>query len=278
MQRDRACAALSFMLSGQNTDEDAMITLVDMEHASAIGDATDRDQHSRIIADLRRRLEVISGQPCVVRRYPDVTRAWLLESGTRALILSGNRTEWLLYDPRDLRDLQEAVRDPLVPVLGLCGGLQFIVLAYGGHVAPIRELGSDESDIPGSFGTGYLKEWGFKPVRLLAPDPLFRGMEVPVFLQAHYWEVKEVPDGFSVLASSDLCRIQALRRVDALVYGTQFHPEGYTIDSGEHQSALVEFVYPDGYSEPQPDGRTLLINFFAAAGILTGSRTASSSL
>lgn len=246
-----------------------MITLVDMEHECAVRDASNPEQHSLIIAELHRRLEENSGETCVVRRYTEVTGAWLRESGTRALILSGNRTEWSRYDPQDLRDLEETVREAFVPVLGLCGGLQFIVLAHGGHVGPIRDLGTGEKDIAESSGAGYLKEWGFTPVRVLAPDPLFRGLEAPEFLQAHYWEVKDVPNGFSLLASSDLCRIQVLRRIDALVYGTQFHPEGYILESEESHSPLVDFVYPDGYSEPQADGRSLLINFFAAAGILT---------
>lgn len=244
-----------------------MIGLVDMEHSRALGDSAGRQEHSRLIAHIRRRLEEISGQTCLVRRYKEATWAWVQESGIRALILSGNKTEWSLYDPGDLRGLTDVVREAPVPVLGLCGGLQFIALAHGGDVGPMRKLGAGEQDPTASFGTGYFKEWGFEPVRIVAPDPLFRGLRLPVFLQAHYWEVKGVPDGFALLASTDVCRVQALRRVDALVYGTQFHPEAYLLEPGEPENPLVEFVYPNGYSGVQPDGCRLLINFFDTAGI-----------
>jgi GMP synthase (glutamine-hydrolysing) len=60
--------------------------------------------------------------------------------------------------------------------------------------------------------------------------------------------VKESPPHFRVLASTDECRIQAIKHREKLVYGTQFHPEMY--------------------EEEQADGRRLLANFFRLAGIL----------
>jgi len=85
-------------------------------------------------------------------------------------------------------------------------------------------------------------------VRVLQPDPLFEGLgEKLVLFESHYWEVKEPPPGFKVLASTDECRIQAIKHEKHLIYGTQFHPEQYT--------------------EEQADGRTLIANFFRLAGI-----------
>jgi len=105
-------------------------------------------------------------------------------------------------------------------------------------------------------------------VRVLKADPLFDGLgEKPAFLAAHYWEVKEVPPGFELLASSDACLIQAIKQVGRLVYGTQFHPEAYTEGQAHRRSWLVNLVYPEGYTEEQTDGRKLLINFFREAGI-----------
>ena len=42
---------------------------------------------------------------------------------------------------------------------------------------------------------------------------------------AHYCEVKKLPPGFELLASSGHCRIAAVRHRDRPLYGTQFHPE-----------------------------------------------------
>ena len=52
------------------------------------------------------------------------------------------------------------------------------------------------------------------------------------------------------------------------MYGTQFHPEGYTEWPRDHRSELVTLVYPEGDCEVLPDGRRLLANFFRVAGIL----------
>lgn len=261
-----------------------MICLVDMEHRSP-----DRqDPCSPVpptpgcvvprayLEDVRRRLEEISGHQCMIRPYADVTPSWLDISDISALILSGNVTAWDAYDRANLRPLMEIVRSAPLPILGLCGGLQFIALAHDVHVGPMRELEAGEVEVSNSFGAGYLKEWGFTPVRVLRSDPLFTGLEAPVFLEAHYHEVKRVPQGFELLATTDVCRIQAIRRVDGLVCGTQFHPEAYVTKPARRRNWLVDLVYPDGYTQEQPDGRRFLANFFREACILPEQRNVTS--
>jgi len=105
-------------------------------------------------------------------------------------------------------------------------------------------------------------------VTIIEPDPLFEGLVSPVFLEAHYWEVQEIPRGFTLLATTDVCRVQAIRRIGEPVYGTQFHPEAYIVGAGDAGGWLLDLVYPDGYTEYQPDGHTLLTNFFRVIGIL----------
>ena len=80
--------------------------------------------------------------------------------------------------------------------------------------------------------------------------------------------MKDIPTGFKLLASSDTCRVQAIRRTDKLVYATQFHPEAYTGAGTCSHSWLVNLVYPEGYEgKEHPEGRSLLVNFFKLAGI-----------
>lgn len=246
-----------------------MICLVDMEHELALDSSRKREQHRSRIADIKFRLEEVSAASCLVRSYNSVTQRWLVRHQVEVLVLSGNFTEWHLYDPRDLGALEEIIRKASIPILGLCGGLQFIALAHGAPVGPMQQLPSDAGDLAHGFGSGYLREWGFQPVLVLEPDPLFYSLEAPVFLQAHYWEVKTIPDGFKLLASTDICRVQVIRRIDRPVYGTQFHPEAYVAAQHERHNPLVDFVYPAGYPHLQPDGRQLLVNFLRAAGILS---------
>jgi len=246
-----------------------MICYVDMEHSRAIEGASDREDHRAHVADVKQRLEDISDAACAVRRYKDVTHRWLQSVGAQALVLSGNVTEWHRYDEANLQELANIVREGALPILGLCGGLQFIVIAYGGLVGPMRELRTGEEDAGQGFGSGYLKEWGFTPVRVTKQDPLFDGLQQePVFLQAHYWEVQQVPHGFELLASTDLCSVQALRRSGTFIYGTQFHPEAYIVEPSDRDSWLIDLVYPGGYSKLQPDGRQLLANFLRLAAVL----------
>jgi GMP synthase (glutamine-hydrolysing) len=94
-----------------------------------------------------------------------------------------------------------------------------------------------------------MKEWGFARVDVLHADPLFESLDDrPVFLQAHWWGMRDVPPGFTLLASNDVCRVQAIKHDSRLLYGVQFHPEAY---SEEHQ-----------------DGKVLLKNFFRLAGVI----------
>lgn len=245
-----------------------MICYVDMEHARALRSAGEKEEHRRHCADVARRLEETSGDKCVVRRYGDLTQDWLNEMAIGALVLSGNVTDWDAYDEADLRELKAVVRGADLPILGLCGGLQFIAMVHHARMGPIRRLGETEHDPRPDYAPGYFKEWGFKPIQVLKPDPLFDGLrEEPVFLEAHYWEVKEVPEGFDLLASTDVSVVQAIGQVEAPVYGVQFHPEAYVARPIDHESWLIDLVYPEGYAGRQLDGRRLLINFFRLAGI-----------
>ena len=250
-----------------------MICYVDMEHELAMQDRTEKATHEVHLQDVKERLEQASGDVCVVRHYPRVTPAWVGSSGTRALIIGGNVTDWVEYDEADLRRLCEIIRSAEVPILGICGGCQLIALAHGAahddSLGPMHRLEEGEPDLNAHYAPGYRKEWGFLPVTVIEPVPLFDGLgEEPVFLEARYWEVKGVPTGFRLLASSDACRVQAMRRIDRPVYATQFHPEAYTGAGARKHSWLVNLVYSEGYEgEEHPAGRSLLVNFFKLAGI-----------
>ena len=107
------------------------------------------------------------------------------------------------------------------------------------------------------------------PVEVVEADPILEGLgPSPVFLEVHYCEVKELPAGFQLLASSRDCPIQVMKRLDKPVYGTQFHPEGYTEAPHDRRNSLVNLVYPGGFPEACADGRGLLANFFRIAAIL----------
>jgi GMP synthase-like glutamine amidotransferase len=225
-----------------------MICLVDLEHDRFLEDRKDRDAHFVWTMDSKLKLEAITGDACLVQSYTRVNLERLAEWDVWAVAISGNVTGWEVYDEANLTDLREIIRVAPVPVIGFCGGCQLIATTMGVSAGPIRRLAPDELDpFPDVAPAGFVKEFGFSRVRITASDPLFEGLpDEPLFFQAHYCEVKEVPPGMINLAASDCCEIQAIRQVDRLVYGTQFHPERYDDD--------------------HLDGRTLLANFCRLAG------------
>ena len=107
------------------------------------------------------------------------------------------------------RGLLAAAVDADVPVLGVCLGHQLLALALG---ARLHRRSATEV--------------GFAPVRLVADDPVLGGLgaagDAPTVLHWHSDEV-DLPDGATLLASTDATAVQGFRAGSAL--GLQFHPE-----------------------------------------------------
>jgi GMP synthase (glutamine-hydrolysing) len=246
-----------------------MICFVSLEHESWLENLETRDDHLLHCMDVKLKLEAMTGRPCLVQRYTDVTQQRLQELGITALVISGNATDWPHYDSADLAGLQDVIRRATWPILGLCGGHQLIAMAHGAAVAPMRRLRPGEADITDLSAPGYLKEWGFMSVDVVESDPIFDGLgAAPEFLEVHHCEIKKLPPHFDVLASTQDCAIQVIKQQDKPVYGTQFHPESYTESVYDRRNPLVNLVYPDGYPEARPDGHGLIANFFRIAGVM----------
>lgn len=107
------------------------------------------------------------------------------------------------------RALLAAAVDADVPVLGVCLGHQLLALALGArlHRRSAREV-------------------GFAPVRVVADDPVLRGLgaagATPTVLHWH-GDAVDLPPGATLLAETDATPVQAFRAGSAL--GLQFHPE-----------------------------------------------------
>jgi GMP synthase-like glutamine amidotransferase len=245
-----------------------MIAFIDLEHASWVQLRLHRQEHYAYIMDVKLKLETLAGQPCLVQRYCDTSLEALRALDIRALAISGNATDFTQYGAEPFAEMYRIIRAAEWPIIGFCGGHHLIAQAHGAEVAPMRRLRPGEADLTALSAPGYLKEWGFAPVPVAGADPLLTGLgAAPVFLEMHYWEVKQMPADFDLLASTPACQVQLMRRKDRPVYGAQFHPECYTEWPQDQRNEKVNIVYPEGYPGAAPDGRQLLANFFRLAGL-----------
>ena len=128
------------------------------------------------------------------------------ERGPRGLILSGGPASvYAEGAPKLNTDLLELG----IPVLGICYGMQAMVLELGGRV--------EGADI-GEFGRSRLTV--SQPGRLLAGLPLEQSCWM-----SHRDTVFEPPPGFTALAASSESPVAALESAERNLYGIQFHPE-----------------------------------------------------
>src|SRR6266508_2312225 len=98
----------------------------------------------------------------------------------------------------------------------------------------MRPLRPDEPINAEASQTQNYTEHGFYPIHITTEartERLFAGIDSPAyFFEAHSCEVKALPSEFEILASTDACRVQAMRHRMRRLYGVQFHPEEYTED------------------------------------------------
>ncbi|TCZ70577.1 glutamine-hydrolyzing GMP synthase [Flaviaesturariibacter aridisoli] len=112
------------------------------------------------------------------------------------------------------------------PVLGVCYGAQLTAKVYGGRV---------ERSNKREYGRAYL--------HLEADDPLLAGLTpLSQVWMSHGDSILQLPDGFTVLATTDSIPVAAFKAQKAAhpLYGLQFHPEVY--HSIEGKKILKNFL------------------------------------
>jgi GMP synthase (glutamine-hydrolysing) len=174
-------------------------------------------QYSQLIARRVRECGVFSellphhvGVEEVARRRP------------RGLILSGGPAS--VYAEGAPR-LDPALLELGIPVLGICYGMQALVLTLGGKVegAEIGEFGRSQLSVRDGGG------------RLLAGTPAEQSCWM-----SHRDTVFEPPPGFTALASSKESPVAAVEDVRRGIYGIQFHPE--VVHTPYGQQILTTFL------------------------------------
>ncbi|MBE6724171.1 MAG: glutamine-hydrolyzing GMP synthase [Ruminococcaceae bacterium] len=132
--------------------------------------------------------------------------AEIREAGYAGIIFTGGPNS--VYDPASPR-CEKEILSLGIPVLGICYGCQLMAWLDGGEV--------------GSAGS--ISEYG-KVELTVRKSPLFDGIpENSVCWMSHTDYVKRVPDGFSVIGTTERCPAAAIADEERRLYGVQFHPE-----------------------------------------------------
>jgi len=184
-------------------------------------------QYTQLIARRVREAGVYSEiLPCTVDTGEIANR------GPKGLILSGGPCS--VYDaeaPNLDPDLLNLRREDgrLIPVLGICYGLQAMAHELGGRVerAERREFGRARIRVENGAENG---------------SALFT--DVPdgsTVWMSHSDHLTELPDGYEVIARTDNAPVAAVHSTGAPHYGVQFHPEVVHTDFG--RQILENFAY-----------------------------------
>lgn len=174
-------------------------------------------QYGQLIARRVRDLNVYSEiVPC------DISADEIREMNVSALILSGGPAS--VY-AEDAPSIDPAIFDLGLPVLGFCYGHQITAVTLGGKV-----------------GHSEVGEYGRATITRTAGAKLFNStpMEQTVWM-SHRDAVSEVPEGFTVTASTDVCPVAAMECVERKIFTTQFHPEVKHSEYG--QQLLSNFLF-----------------------------------
>lgn len=174
-------------------------------------------QYGQLIARRVRDLNVYSEiVPC------DISADEIREMNASALILSGGPAS--VY-AEDAPSIDPAIFDLGLPVLGFCYGHQITAVTLGGKV-----------------GHSEVGEYGRATITRTTGAKLFNStpMEQTVWM-SHRDAVSEVPEGFTVTASTDVCPVAAMECAERKIFTTQFHPEVKHSEYG--QQLLSNFLF-----------------------------------
>jgi GMP synthase (glutamine-hydrolysing) len=151
-----------------------------------------------------------------------ITAAEVAAKNPLAIILSGGPSS--VYEPGSPQ-LDPAILELGVPILGICYGFQTLANALGGRV-----------DATGK------REYGATELKVLAGGEILDGQAAEqICWMSHGDQVMEAPAGFEVLASTDTTPVAAFANSERKIYGVQWHPEVKHSQFG--QNVLENFLH-----------------------------------
>lgn len=144
-----------------------------------------------------------------VKMIPNTTPPSEVEEGCRGIILGGGPSIDRIGRCPDYLELD-------LPVLGICLGHQLIAQSLGG------EIGPGES---GGYGGLQVTIHNHRSILKGYPDTIH-------VWASHADEVKRAPEGFEILATSSICKVEGMGCTEKRIFGLQWHPEVSHTENG----------------------------------------------
>lgn len=112
-----------------------------------------------------------------------------------------------------------------IPILGICYGSQLMAHVLGGKVT-----------------TAPVSEYGKTSVEINTESKLFKGLSSPTICwMSHTDYIEKAPEGFKVVATTEVCPVAAMESEEKKLYAVQFHPE--VLHTQEGAKMISNFLY-----------------------------------
>jgi GMP synthase (glutamine-hydrolysing) len=139
----------------------------------------------------------------------------------RGLVISGGPASVL---EAGCPDIDPAILELGVPILGICYGHQLLAKHLGGTVEK-----------------GERGEYGMAQLEVTIADPLWSGVTRSRIWMSHFDTVSKVPPGFEVIGASEVSGVAAMSDRARHLFGIQFHPEVVHTEAG--RQILENFIF-----------------------------------
>ncbi len=175
-------------------------------------------QYTQLIARKIRELKVYAE----IHPY-NISAGDLKKLNPSSVIFSGGPSS--IYE-EGAPQIDKAILDMPIPMLGICYGLYVLINGFGGKIQSSEQ-----------------KEYGRAEITINdLTSPLFKDRNhTETVWMSHGDKVIGLPQGFTVVASTENSEFSAVQNIERKIYGVQFHPEVHHTIHGKE--ILSNFVF-----------------------------------
>ena len=153
---------------------------------------------------------------------PDTDIDYIKSLKPEGIILSGGPAS--IYK-RQSPEIDRAIFNLGIPILGICYGMQFMIHSLGGTVNKVKK-----------------REYGFAELKIKTQKNLFNNVDKIIKCwMSHGDSIVNLPAGFEIAGSTENTEIAATINKNKNYYGVQFHPEVQHTQQGK--TILRNFIF-----------------------------------